>query len=65
MEDRLLTMEETAERLRTPISTLRFWRNQSTGPRSARLGRRIFYRESELAAWIDEQFTGQPAAKAS
>jgi predicted DNA-binding transcriptional regulator AlpA len=62
MEDRLLTMEETSERLRTPISTLRFWRNQSTGPRSARLGRRIFYRESEIAAWVEQQFTGSKAS---
>jgi predicted DNA-binding transcriptional regulator AlpA len=62
MEDRLLTMEEAAERLRTPISTLRFWRNRSTGPRSARLGRRIFYRESEVAAWVEQQFSGSPAA---
>jgi predicted DNA-binding transcriptional regulator AlpA len=60
--DRLLNIEEAAERLRTPVSTLRFWRNQSIGPRSARLGRRIFYRESELAAWIEQQFTGSPAA---
>lgn len=60
--DRLLNIEEAAERLHTPISTLRFWRSQSTGPRSGRIGRRIFYRESELSAWIDQQFTGSPAA---
>ncbi len=54
--DALLTLEEAAERLRTPVSTLRFWRYQSTGPKSARIGRRVLYRESDISAWIEARY---------
>ena len=66
MTDRLLTLPETADLLRTPPDTLRYWRHISAGPRSAKLGRRIVYRESDVLAWLDEQFattaTPRPAA---
>lgn len=54
---KLLTLAEAAEKMRQPEATLRFWRHQgATGPRSAKLGRRIFYREEDVQAWIDQQF---------
>ena len=40
-----------------PENTLRFWRHQGTGPKSARLGRRIVYRERDVTDWIDQQFS--------
>jgi predicted DNA-binding transcriptional regulator AlpA len=61
MEDRLLTMSETAELLRSNIDTLRYWRFRGDiGPKSAKLGRRVVYRESDVRAWIDQQFAGTP-----
>ena len=49
----LLTITETAEVLRTPVATLRYWRHLGTGPCGFRLGRRVLYRRDDLRAWID------------
>jgi len=65
MPDRLLTLTETAELLRTPPDTLRYWRHINSGPRSAKLGRRVVFRESDVLAWLDAQFAAagkSPAA---
>ena len=60
--ERLLRIEEVAEWTGIPENTLRFWRQASKGPRSARLGRRVVYRERDVQAWLDAQFDGSPAA---
>jgi excisionase family DNA binding protein len=49
----LLTITEAADLLRTPVTTLRYWRHQGIGPRSFRLGRRVLYRRDDVHAWID------------
>jgi hypothetical protein len=54
--DSLLTIDEAAEMLRQPVATLRYWRHVDKGPRSARLGARIFYKEDECIAWVNAQF---------
>jgi DNA-binding transcriptional MerR regulator len=54
--DALLTPEEVAERLRRPVATVRFWRARGIGPRGARVGGRVLYRESDIEKWLDEQF---------
>jgi len=51
----LLTIDEAADRLRTPVATLRYWRHLGTGPRSFRLGRRVLYRANDLHEWITAQ----------
>ena len=55
--DRLLTIQEAAGFLRTPIATLRFWRSQGLGPASFKIGRRVYYWLSDIMAWLDEQRT--------
>ncbi len=45
----LLTLEETATALRTPVATLRYWRHLGIGPNGFRLGRRVVYRRK---TWI-------------
>jgi predicted DNA-binding transcriptional regulator AlpA len=64
MVDKLLTLPEAAKMCRASDDTLRFWRYKGTGPPSARIGRRVLYRESEIVAWLDAQFAGDanPAA---
>jgi len=54
--DPLLTTAEVSERLRTPVATLRYWRHIGTGPTSARLGRRVLYREVDVEKWLHDQF---------
>lgn len=54
--DRLLTGAEVAERLRRPLSTVRYWRYVGHGPKGANIGGRVLYRESDVEAWIERQF---------
>ena len=66
--DRLLTIEEVAAMTRLPEATWRWFRHNNTGPKAAKLGKRLVWRESEVIAWIDAQFmdgeqlTSPPAA---
>lgn len=53
----LLRIDEVAARTGIAQSTLRWWRQSGQGPRSAKFGKRIVYRESDVEAWIDAQFT--------
>jgi excisionase family DNA binding protein len=52
----LLTVGELAESLNTSISTIRYWRAIGYGPKSARIGKRVLYRRSDVNAWLDKQF---------
>ena len=56
MAERLLTIEETSGITRQPVATLRYWRHRGIGPPSARIGRRVMYRESDVLAWLDQAF---------
>jgi predicted DNA-binding transcriptional regulator AlpA len=56
----LLTMNELHARYPSiPVATWRFWRHKNIGPPSARIGRRVLYREADVAAWIDAQFAAE------
>jgi hypothetical protein len=37
-------------------ATLRFWRHKGTGPKSFKVGRRLMYREEDVAAWLEAQY---------
>jgi predicted DNA-binding transcriptional regulator AlpA len=51
----LITIDEAAGLLRTPVGTLRYWRYLNTGPRSFKIGRRVVYRRSDVDMWIEAQ----------
>lgn len=52
----LLGIEEAAARLGCSVATLRYWRHRGTGPASAKLGRRVVYRERDLEGFVAAQF---------
>lgn len=53
----LLTLQQVAERYNIPENSLRYWRAQGgTGPKSARIGRRVMYRAADVEKWVEEQF---------
>ena len=57
--DELLTIDEVAKITRLPIATLRWYRATGKGgPKSARLGRRVLYRRSDVEQWIASAFEG-------
>lgn len=53
--DRLLTVPEVAEKLRTTPGTLRWWRHVGQGPESFKVGRRVVYYASVIDAYIAQQ----------
>ena len=54
-----LSTNQVSEETGIPMATLRYWRHAGTGPPSVRLGRRVVYRESDVARWIEAQFEAQ------
>lgn len=48
-----LTTDEIAERYRTTVDTVWYWRAQDPpyGPPGVRLGRRVLYRLTDVEAW--------------
>lgn len=60
---KLLRLSETAELIGVSEATLRFWRHRGDfGPPSAKLGRRVVYREADVIAWVDAQFEAGAAS---
>jgi len=57
MAQKLLTLDDVAERLRRSPAQLRWMRHNNTGPRSAKVAGRVTYREDDLDDWIEAQFT--------
>lgn len=53
--DELFTLPELASLLRVPPQTLRYWRNQHTGPASFKIGRHVRYRRGDVDRWLREQ----------
>lgn len=62
---RLLTLDEAAAMIRTPPATLRFWRHKGTGPTSFKVGRRVMYRETDIEAWLAQQYATATGAGAA
>jgi len=59
----LLTTTEAAEILRISPRTLERLRQTGTGPLYRKIGRRVVYRESDLAGWLDDStFSSTSAA---
>jgi predicted DNA-binding transcriptional regulator AlpA len=55
----LLTLQEAAAVLRTPVATLRYWRHLGVGPDGFRLGRRVVYRREDVDRWVAERQQAQ------
>jgi len=51
---RLLTASDVADTLRVSEGTLRNWRSAERGPRFAKVGGSVRYREEDVAAWIED-----------
>ncbi|NVC24056.1 helix-turn-helix domain-containing protein [Kocuria salina] len=62
MADKLLTVEEVAEMLRKTPTALRYQIHKGTAPRSAKIGGRRMFRESDVIAYIDAAFDMAAAA---
>jgi DNA-binding transcriptional MerR regulator len=50
----LRTLGEAAAFLRVPPDTLRYWRKFGKGPKAAKVGKHLRYRDEELRRWVEE-----------
>ena len=55
LPDRLLTVQDLAEYLGVPATTLYQWRYRRDGPLGFRVGRHIRYRLTDVTEWIERQ----------
>ena len=51
----LLSNEETAAAIGVAQTTLPVWRHFGKGPVYLKVGKRCFYRPSDIRAWLDKQ----------
>jgi excisionase family DNA binding protein len=67
MAERLLTIQEVADRLNVPTATIYGWNSRGTGPTYLKLGRHARYRLDDVVAWenahtVGAEQNGAPAA---
>lgn len=62
MHEHLLTECDVADITRLSRRTLERLRAAGTGPRFAKLGRRVFYRRSDLEDWIESSLISSTSA---
>lgn len=51
---RLMTASDVAEALQVSEGTLRNWRSAKRGPRFAKVGGSVRYRETDIVTWIED-----------
>lgn len=51
----LLTIDEVADRLRVPVLTIRWLRQEGRFAPAIRVGRRLVWEASDIDAWVEHQ----------
>jgi excisionase family DNA binding protein len=58
----LMTIDEVAERLRVPVLTVRWLRQEGRFAPAIKVGRRLVWDVKDVDAWLEAQREGTPAA---
>lgn len=53
MDEELMTIEEVADLFHVSKKTIYRWNSDGTGPRRVRIGSQVFYRTSDVEAFIE------------
>ena len=61
MAEKLLTVEELADYVGVPKSTVYQWNYAGTGPRFLRVGKYTRYRQADVDDWLAERCVEQSA----
>jgi excisionase family DNA binding protein len=56
----LLSIEALAEYLEVPVTTIRHWRTDGTGPCAIKVGGRVRFAVSDVLAWLARQRESEP-----
>jgi predicted DNA-binding transcriptional regulator AlpA len=52
MSDPLVPIEDLAAEVKVEVQTIYNWRSAGKAPRAHRIGRRLFFRRSDIDSWI-------------
>jgi excisionase family DNA binding protein len=61
METAVLTIDQAADYLQVPVTTMRAWRAKGYGPPGFLLGKHLRYRRVDVDAWLQAESTAQTA----
>ena len=61
----LLQLAQVAEEYGFSEATLYGWRHRGIGPKSTRLGRRVYYRRRDIEGWIDAEGVAEATRRSS
>ena len=53
--DELISLPDLAKRLEKSLRTITRWHNLRKGPRRTKIGRSVYFREADIAEWLDNQ----------
>lgn len=56
----LLSIEELAEYLHVPVTTIRDWRTDGKGPCAIKVGGRVRFATSDVQAWLHRHREAEP-----
>ena len=49
-----MTMRETAQAIGKNVRTLKYWKASGYGPDHFYIGKRVFYRRSDVISWLEK-----------
>ena len=53
--ERLMSVEELAEAVNVPVTTIYQWNHKGTGPRPIHVGRYLRFDPSEVREWLEQR----------
>ena len=60
-DNRLVSADQLAARLKLSMRTLERMRHNGSGPRFTKIGNKVLYREADVEAWLAERSFGSTA----
>ena len=63
--ERLLSIDEVADYIGIPKSSLYRWRVSGGGPRAMKVGKHLRFRRSDLEAWLNAQYEDETPGAAA
>jgi excisionase family DNA binding protein len=51
----LLTVAQVAAYLGVPVSTIHFWRGRKEAPPGIKVGKRLYFRATDVAQWLEDR----------
>lgn len=63
MDDPMVPVEDFAAEFQVAVQTIYNWRAAGKAPRAHRIGRRLFFRRSDIDRWLADRAEPEPAGR--